>query len=74
MKRIETILFDEVNYRLFGAILAAEIIPLSISDRWILLMTGQSSYDVALSRPMKNLASHGAMTKDTMHLAVVPRG
>ena len=66
--------FDDVNYRLFGATLAVEIVPMSIPVRWILQVTGQSSYDVALSRPMKNLASHGAMTKDTMHLAVVPRG
>ena len=74
MKRIETILFDEVNYRLFGATLAVEIAPLSIPNRWILQMTGQSSYNFALSRPTNDLESHGAMTKDTMHLVVVPWG
>ena len=74
MKRIETILFDEVNYRLFGATLAVEIAPLSIPNRWILQMTGHSSYNVALSRPTNDLESHGAMTKDTMHLVVVPWG
>ena len=64
MKRIETILFDEVNYRLFGATLAVEIVPLSIPDRWILQMTGHSSYNVALSRPTNDLESNRAMMKD----------
>ena len=64
MKRIETILFDEVNYRLFGATLVVELVPLSIPNRWILQMTGHSSYNVALSRPTNDLESNRAMMKD----------
>ena len=67
-------LFDVVNYRLFGATLAVEIAPLSIPNRWTLQMTGQSSSNVALSRPTSDLESHGAVTTDTMHLVVVPWG
>ena len=42
------ILLNDGNYRLFGATLAVEIVPLSIPDRWILQINGQSSSDVAL--------------------------
>ena len=67
-------LFDDGYHRIFDASLAVEIVPLSIPDRWILQMTGHSSYNVALIRPTNDLESHGAMTKDTMHLVVVPWG
>ena len=74
VKRIEMILIDKWKYRLFHATLAAEIFPLSVPNCWILQMIGQSSSDVALSRPTRNLASHGAVTKDATYLVVVPWG
>ena len=68
------ILFDDDNYRLFGATLAVEIVPLSVPNCWILQINGQSSSNVVSSRPTRDLESHKAVTTDTMHLVVVPWG
>ena len=71
-KRIEMTLFNNGYHRLFDATLAAEMAPLSVPNCSILQINGQSSYNVALSRPTNDLESHGAVTTDTMHLVVVP--
>ena len=65
-------LFDDGYHRLFDATLAAEMVPLSVPNCLILQINGQSSSNVALSRPTSDLESHGAVPTDTMHLVVVP--
>ena len=73
-KRIEMTLFGNGYHRLFDATLAAEIVPLSMPNRWILQMIGKSSSNVALSRPTSVLASNWARMKDSINLLVVPWG